>query len=326
MNISVIIPVFNTAEYLHESLSSILSQDVDGLEVICVDDGSTDNSHLVLESYANRDNRLRVIRQKNSGQGASRNRGVEMAKGRYILFFDSDDILFPDALRMLLGEVSDADLIGFDHTTFHGTCPRQHTVPHKASPVNKEILLRKMGVVWNKMFRRDWWTANSLKFPEGVIYEDIPVHWKMILLASKSLYLPVTLHGLRIRSSSTTLSYAKSMKRLDSVSAFDEVRGFLESHPSRNAYFDLFKELEWRNLSTCISSLWHLGPAARSRLGMLVSERLADEDFNIAAWKRLSFRERTTLLAARGHFISSVLLVLALRLRTALHFFKSLNQ
>lgn len=89
--VSVIIPVYNTEEYLRECLDSVVNQTLKEIEIICVDDGSTDNSARILEKYATKDSRFKIIAQKNQGAGFARNEGIKIAKGEYIAFLDSDD-------------------------------------------------------------------------------------------------------------------------------------------------------------------------------------------------------------------------------------------
>ena len=96
---SVIIPVYNSEKYLKECLDSLVNQTFKDFEIICINDGSTDNSKKLLEEYANKDDRINVYSQENQGVGAARNYGMTLAKGKYINFLDSDDILSANALK-----------------------------------------------------------------------------------------------------------------------------------------------------------------------------------------------------------------------------------
>ena len=100
--ISVIIPVYNIQQHLRECLDSVLGQSYPHLQVICVDDGSTDESPAILAQYAQKDNRVQVIRQQNAGPGAARNTGLEAATGEYVIFLDSDDWFEPDFLEKMV--------------------------------------------------------------------------------------------------------------------------------------------------------------------------------------------------------------------------------
>ena len=99
--VSVVIPVYNIEAHLRQCLDSVAGQTLSDLEVICVDDGSTDTSPAILEEYAQKDPRFQVIRQANAGPGAARNRGMERSSGRYLIFLDSDDWFEPDFLERM---------------------------------------------------------------------------------------------------------------------------------------------------------------------------------------------------------------------------------
>lgn len=143
--ISVIIPVYNTARFLSACLDSVLDQTFADTEIICVDDGSTDDSLQILRRYEKRDGRVKVLTQRNARQGAARNRGLEIAAGRYVMFVDSDDWLDNDALEVLCRRAAadDADIVltgtrlydenggslGRDYMNFEGWAGWQNGIP-----------------------------------------------------------------------------------------------------------------------------------------------------------------------------------------------------
>lgn len=96
---SVIIPIYNTGNYLHETIASVLNQTEENIELIIIDDGSTDDSFAVAQEYATRDTRISCLSQKNAGDSAARNAGMKHAKGKYVIFLDHDDVLEPDAVE-----------------------------------------------------------------------------------------------------------------------------------------------------------------------------------------------------------------------------------
>ena len=102
ISVSVIVPVYNTEKYLEQCLNSILGQTLQEIEVICVDDGSTDGSVQMIERMSLEDERLVLLKQKNAGGGAARNLGMEKAKGKYLMFLDSDDFFHPQMLEKML--------------------------------------------------------------------------------------------------------------------------------------------------------------------------------------------------------------------------------
>ncbi len=104
--VSIIIPVYNVEKYLKECLNSVVNQTLKEIEIICVDDGSTDNSLSILEEYAKKDNRINLLKQENSGAGAARNKGLDSARGEYIYFLDSDDFLELNAIEILYNQIA----------------------------------------------------------------------------------------------------------------------------------------------------------------------------------------------------------------------------
>ena len=110
--ISIIIPVYNTEKYLHECLNSVVSQTIKDIEIICIDDGSTDNSYQILQEYAEKDSRFVILQQENKGAGAARNKGIEIAKGEFLVFLDSDDYyLDTDVLESLYESAQKNDVL-----------------------------------------------------------------------------------------------------------------------------------------------------------------------------------------------------------------------
>lgn len=134
--ISVIIPIYNTEQYLHACLESVCAQTLQDIEIICVDDGSTDGSPAILKQFAERDSRIRLISQKNAGRVSARNRGIQAAAGQWIGFVDSDDTVLPDMYERLLknGEDRQADI---SHCGMMFCYPDGHKVPHYGSGICK---------------------------------------------------------------------------------------------------------------------------------------------------------------------------------------------
>lgn len=187
--ISVIIPVYNTEKYLHRCIDSILSQTFTEFELLLIDDGSKDNSGSICDEYAQRDARISVFHKKNSGASATRNLGLDNAKGEWVIFVDADDYLYKDALESLLKE-SQADLIvgGFFHIGI--LSGREISL----SPDNRKIdikedteFFRKMigsylTTPWCKLFRNNIIHDKNLRFNEDLYYgEDTDFVFRYVL-------------------------------------------------------------------------------------------------------------------------------------------------
>jgi len=182
--LSMVVPIYNVAPYLHDCLASIANQVYRDLEVILVDDGSTDGSGAIAAEWAARDPRFRLVSQPNRGLGAARNVGVDHAGGDYLMFVDSDDVLPSYAAELL---VSTVEQTGSDFASGNAYRLNQKGIRpsgmHRAAfartklrtHVSSQPVLLSDRTAWNKVFRREFWDSRELRFPEGVLYEDTPV-------------------------------------------------------------------------------------------------------------------------------------------------------
>ena len=129
--VSVIIPVYNAAKYLRETLDCVCNQTLRDIEIICVDDGSTDDSPGILQEYAARDGRFRILQQKNQYAGVARNNGMAVARGKYLSFLDADDLFAPDMLEKMSAraEETGADLVCCDADEFDDNDPTRTPQP-----------------------------------------------------------------------------------------------------------------------------------------------------------------------------------------------------
>ena len=210
-SVSVIVPCYNVAEFLPECLESILAQGID-MEVILVDDGSTDSTGGICEEYAARDRRFRVIHKENGGLSSARNAGLEIASGEYICFIDSDDFLEAGCLeRVLTCAVKyDADLVMFPYWILEGstkTSPKD--LPDKESLCTAQeawdIMLGGVGrYAWNKFYRRELF--KGIRYPEGRRFEDKPVTYRLIAAAERICCIPDKLYYYRQRAGSISVN------------------------------------------------------------------------------------------------------------------------
>jgi CDP-glycerol glycerophosphotransferase len=182
--ISVVVPIYNVEDYVAECLESVAAQTVDDLEVVMVDDGSTDSSAAIARAFAARDSRFRLLSRPNGGLSRARNTGIEAARGDFIAFLDSDDLLPPDAYELLLRALEQT---GSDFAT--GNVLRRNSwgtsqalfladtfaATRLGTHVTEFPLLLADRTAWNKLWRRRFWDEHAGRFPEGVVHEDIPV-------------------------------------------------------------------------------------------------------------------------------------------------------
>ncbi len=171
--ISIIVPVYNTSQYLEKSLSSICSQSLNDIEIICVNDGSTDNSAEILDKFQKQDPRIKIISQKNMGLGAARNSGLQASTGEFVGFIDSDDTIDVDFYQKLYQASSEsgADIV---YTPFNYIFPdktfKEIIKEGEYTRLKDKFNILNNGGVTNKLFKKD--LLKNLRFPTGLIYED----------------------------------------------------------------------------------------------------------------------------------------------------------
>ena len=179
-DVSVIVPIYNVAGYLEQCLDSLVNQSHKNIEIICIDDGSTDKSGEIIDAYAAKDKRVKAIHQPNAGVSAARNKGLETARGEYISFVDGDDWVDTNAYQTILAEIGDnrPDMVLFRNATVFEKdirLPRPLVKDERfGNDFNFELLIRKYsGTVWGKLFRRQFIRQHALRFISGVsIGED----------------------------------------------------------------------------------------------------------------------------------------------------------
>lgn len=215
--ISVIVPVYNVAQYLPQCVSSILSQDYEELEVLLIDDGSTDASGEICDRYADKDSRVRVIHQKNGGAAAAKNAGLRVASGDYLAFVDSDDYLEPNAYGFLMKTLLEtgADAVqGSFREVYRSRGEEQHIQEQVLD--GYEFLLRfpkdfSCALLWNKLYRRA--IFEGVFFEEGHKIDDEYFTYQGFLQPRKVVRVDRIVYNYRKRASSV-MSSPESAERL----------------------------------------------------------------------------------------------------------------
>ena len=194
--ISVILPVFNSEEFIRKAIESVLAQTFEDFELIIVNDGSTDSSKDIIDSFE--DDRIRLISQSNQGPGAARNNALRIAEGEYIMYLDSDDWFCPDALEVAYGEITKfgADFTFFKMINFDGeryyendwfelkTLQSFKNKAFKPSETPGSIFDLSVGVC-QKIYNRSFLERIDARFPEGIFFEDMPFFYYVFLKAER---------------------------------------------------------------------------------------------------------------------------------------------
>ena len=217
--VSVIIPVYNVSRYLPQCLDSVTGQTYQNLEIVIIDDGSTDRSGDICDQYAERDDRIRVIHSENRGLASARNLGLENIRGDYISFIDSDDWIEPHTIETLLGTAikTEAVIVAAKRCfEYVGMTLHDKEIDECLRIYNGEDLLlalaeAKFGnIVWNKFYRAKCFS--KIRFPDGYNYEDVSTTFRVIKEAVDNgdslASLPDELFHYRVRKSSILNTYS----------------------------------------------------------------------------------------------------------------------
>ncbi|MFD9907211.1 CDP-glycerol glycerophosphotransferase family protein [Streptomyces sp. NPDC059063] len=258
--LSVVVPIYNVEEFLEECLESVARQTFGdpsgddrrgGLEVVLVDDGSTDASPDIARAFAARDPRFTYVRQPNAGLSAARNTGVRHASpgAEYLTFVDSDDVVPHDAYARMIASL---DASGSDFAsgnvwrlTERGRSQAWQyqwlTEPRTRTHIGRDLALLADRVAWNKVFRREFWDRHAFTFPEGRLYEDTPVMIPAHFLASSVDVLSEHVYYWRVREGSITRRRTDVKGVRDRIAACAHVSAFLAEHaptPELKATYD----------------------------------------------------------------------------------------
>lgn len=213
MEISVVIPVYNVENYLKKCLDSVVNQKFYDFEVVIVNDGSTDNSYKIINEYEEKYNNLKVINTPNKGLSAARNTGLDNSSGKYIVFVDSDDYISEDYLKDLYNCIvkddSDIAICSFERVTEENNLRENINLDSNKVYSNleilKEILRGKLQCyAWNKMYKKSLFLNNNLRYPPGMLYEDIAIFVELVISSKSMVFINKPLYKYRIREGSIT--------------------------------------------------------------------------------------------------------------------------
>lgn len=214
MNISLIIPIYNASSYLSSTLETLLSPSSPSIEIILVDDGSTDESPAICDEYARKDGRIKVFHEAHHGVAHSRQVGLDHAIGEYILYVDVDDQVQPDMISEMyqLAEVQQADMVICDYRelTHHGEVyhAQKPTALDGVTILDDILNGRLYGALWNKMMRREWLMKTKASFPQELtMREDLIFLSQCLTYASKIAYIPKAFYGYERRNASALTSH-----------------------------------------------------------------------------------------------------------------------
>ena len=242
VKVSIIIPVYNTSEYLHQCLDSAVNQTLKEIEIIVIDDASTDNSLEIIRQYERQDGRIRVIAfEENRGNGFGRNEAMRQATGAYLMFLDSDDWLDENAVDIVYRKaITQAfDVVMYGHISHHTDSRKNKTSQLVCQPTLadndpdffKYLMQQRKGLScmpWQYLIERKLAMSNDILFSEGIYFEDVIFTIKAAYYAKSIAVLKLPLYNYRRREGSITTSASKK-KIADMFASLGIVKEFLEA-------------------------------------------------------------------------------------------------
>lgn len=242
--LTVVIPVYNAEKFIEETVLSVLSQNLNGYEIVIINDGSQDRSGEIIDILANKYQRITVIHQSNKGLSASRNIGIDLSKSKYIYFLDSDDVLIKESLEKMisLAESTNSDIVHFTSYSMDvdGSIKSKRRIRQFSQHIpieGVELLYQLFSTnnyqtnVQKYIFRRQFLIDSNLRFDEGYIHEDEAFTIEALSLAQSATSIGEPLLKKRFRKGSI-MSTPKNEKNIEGYAkAVTRLLGFLEEHP-----------------------------------------------------------------------------------------------
>ena len=260
--ISIIVPVFNVEKYLMRCLDSIMKQTYENIEIIVVDDGSTDNSAKIIDNYSMKDKRIIAIHQENGGLSNARNNGLRKCNGNYVAFVDSDDYISEDYIEILYRLIKkyDVKISCCDYKIFSADI--EELKQHKNKKYIEYVMDKEKYILeylysegyyisaWGKLYKKELF--NTIKYPEHVLYEDLNTTYKLALECDKIVCCNAKNYYYFMRADSIT-------KENFSEKQFDMIKNTFEmTEKIKQIYPEYEKAIIYRNVHACFSTYCRL--------------------------------------------------------------------
>ena len=259
--VSVILPVYNVGKYLRQSLDSLINQNLKDIEIICVNDGSTDDSYEILEEYREKDSRIKVIHKENKGTGAARNDGLRLATGECIGFVDPDDWVKPNMFERLYQEIKEKNLDivmcmpdGYDEkNAINAPFPYfvdanfEHIIDDRIFNWRDLSPFQYPMCVWNKLYTKKLFDDNNIDFAEGLDFEDHKVIFGTLLTAQKMYFIREKLYVYRFNREGSVLT-DNNRRLIDHIKIFDIVENLMKETNTYNVLRNDFLTYKIHNI------------------------------------------------------------------------------
>jgi len=252
--VSIIVPIYNVEKYLQECIDSLINQTLKNIEIICVNDGSTDNSLNILKEYAQKDNRIIVINKNNTGYGNSMNVGLEKASGEYIGIVESDDFAANDMFERLyeVAILNNAEIVKSNFLTYKSQFTNEKNFVEALkdckydyifSPLDETNIFLATPSIWTAIYKKQLLIDNNIKFLEtpGASYQDISFEFKVLACSKRVLLIKDGFLNYRVDNANSSV---QSPEKIFCVcDEFDEIDRFLNSNPDKKDKLNSIKML-----------------------------------------------------------------------------------
>jgi glycosyltransferase involved in cell wall biosynthesis len=263
MKVSIIIPVYNTEQYLPRCIDSILGQSFTDFELLLIDDGSTDGSAKICDAYAEKDSRIRVLHKENGGVSSARNLGLNEAKGEWVVFVDSDDWISDNCIKLLTEPlrnkefdivVGDYRIIGEFPYNLELSLPEgaYHETGITHTFCNGGIYIMS----WNKLYRKEFLLKNQLAFEEGKVHEDEILAFEISCLEKSFYVVKSVTYYYRIRENSIATIKDRHLKLQRYIAVFQSIKEKVKRYKKVDGIYDhylffirrVFRWISWLDL------------------------------------------------------------------------------
>lgn len=256
--VSIIIPVYNSEKYLRTCLDSVINQTLKEIEIICVNDGSTDSSRSILTEYEQKDKRIKIVDKNNGGLSSARNAGMAVAKCEFICFLDSDDWVIPETYEACLNNIGESDIAIFGTKVIGDYLKEEREKDQRYYDIkysgyiklDDDIRLNIDVSAWDKMYRKSIIDKLNLKFPEGLLYEDYYFFWIYISKCSTAYFDKKYYHRyLRHADSIMANTFSGSKRAREHIEILDRIFSKFDDESDFNQHGE-------RNNSMFLNCFW----------------------------------------------------------------------
>ena len=297
--VSVIVSVYNVEKYLRKCIESLVGQTLKDIEIILVNDGSTDGSQKIIDRFMSQYDNIKCINKKNGGAAESRNMGMLQATGEYIGFMDSDDYIESEMFECMYNKAKEND---YDVVE----CNLHHEFPDGSIDTEEceqytdigQLLMNGRNVVWNKIYKREWLLASGVTFPVGYIYEDLAFYSKLVANIRSIAYVKPAFYYYVQRKDS--INRSQDLKTLNIIPVLQDVKDYYIKTGKYDTYKD---ELEFLFakilLLSSFNRICHI-PERKDR-NMALSKNWEFLNDNFPKWKTNRYLKQ--LKTKKGMFI-----------------------